>query len=67
MDAWLAVMTTDGFDTASGLEDRPAECEGLPEQMEMYTKALMERNEANRERIGACVEDPTCTGVPIAP
>lgn len=65
VDAWLAVMTADDYDPDSGLEARPGVCEGLPGQATMYAEALQARNQANRDEIAECVEDPSCTSVPI--
>jgi len=64
IDEWLAIMTESPGEEVD-FEAQPAVCEGLPKQLEMYSQAVLERGAANRERIDECVEDPTCTSVPI--
>jgi hypothetical protein len=65
VDAWLAVMTADDYDPDEGLDARPGVCEELPGQAGMYAEALQARNQANRDEIAECVEDPACTSMPI--
>lgn len=65
VDAWFDVMRADDYDPDGGLDARPSVCEGLPEQATMYMEALQARNQANRDEIAECVEDPSCTSVPI--
>jgi hypothetical protein len=64
VDAWLALMTADGYDPEAEPET-PGECEGLSGQAGMYAEALQARNQANRDEIAECVDDPSCTSVPI--
>ena len=64
VDAWLAVLE-DTPDDAPDVADRPAECEGLTGQADMYAEAMLERNQANRDELDACLEDPACTSFPI--
>ena len=64
VDAWLTMMTTDGYDPDAEPET-PAACDGLSGQAEMYAEALRERNAANREELDECLADPSCTSMPI--
>jgi pectin methylesterase-like acyl-CoA thioesterase len=64
VDAWLSVMTTDGYDPDAE-PVTPAECEGQSGQAEMYAEALQQRNQANRDEIDECLEDLSCTELPI--
>lgn len=59
VDAWLTVLK-DTPDVA----DKPAVCDGLPGQAAMYAEALQARNQANRDELEACTEDPSCTDFP---
>jgi len=65
VDAWLAVMTADDYDPDEGLDAQPGVCEELPGQAGMYAEALAARNQANRDELAECVEDPACTSMPI--
>jgi hypothetical protein len=65
VDGWLKVMTADGYDPDRGLDARPGVCEGLPGQATMYAEALQARNQANRDELDACTEDPACTAWPM--
>ncbi|WP_121709317.1 hypothetical protein [Streptomyces sp. E5N91] len=63
VDAWLDLLTADA---STGAEDEPAVCDQVPGQsVEMYMDALQQRNKANRDEVDACLEDPTCTSVPV--
>ncbi|EFE65737.1 predicted protein [Streptomyces viridosporus ATCC 14672] len=64
IDEWLAIMVESPGEEVE-FEKRPAVCEGLPDQLGMYSQALLERSAENRRKIDECVEDPTCTSVPI--
>lgn len=47
-------------------ENQPAVCDQVPGQAAaMYAEALRERNEANRERLDDCLDDPSCTEMPL--
>jgi outer membrane murein-binding lipoprotein Lpp len=48
-------------------ENRPAECAELDsgEWLDALFDGTRQANEANRREIAECVEDPTCTSVPI--
>lgn len=64
VDAWAALLKKD---ENVGAEDEPAVCDSAPsgQKAEMYAEALRERNKANRDRLDACLDDPTCTEMPI--
>ncbi|WP_228915938.1 hypothetical protein [Streptomyces sp. DH20] len=63
IDAWVALLQGDD---EVGVEDEPAACDAVPGQSaDMYAEALLKRNEANRERMDECLDDPTCTELPI--
>jgi hypothetical protein len=64
VDAWAALLKEDENVSA---EDEPAVCDSAPsgQKAEMYAEALRERNKANRDRLDACLQDPTCTEMPI--
>jgi hypothetical protein len=64
VDAWLVVLQ-ETPDDAPDVEDKPAVCEGLSGQAEMYAEALMARNQANRDEHDACTRDPACTSWPV--
>jgi hypothetical protein len=54
-----------GYDPETDpLPELPA-CEGRADSAELGFEALKERNEANRERLDACLEDPACSEFPI--
>lgn len=63
VDAWLAVLK-DTPDAAPDVADKPAVCDGLSGQAAMYAEALQARNQANRDELEACTEDPSCTDFP---
>ncbi|MFD7876257.1 hypothetical protein ACFV5G_19490 [Streptomyces sp. NPDC059766] len=65
VDAWLAVMTADGYDPDAGLENRPSVCEGQRDQAGMYADALVRRNEQARKPLDDCLADPSCTSLPV--
>jgi uncharacterized protein YceK len=59
VDAWVTVLQ-------SGSEEEPEPCKGLSGQrMDMYADALVKYNQANRDRLGECLDDPSCTSVPL--
>jgi hypothetical protein len=63
VDAWLDLFEAKG---SPGIEDEPAVCDQVPGQSaEMYSDAMLQRNQANRDRMDACLEDPTCTELPV--
>jgi hypothetical protein len=64
VDAWLAVLENTP-DDAPDVADKPAVCEGQAGQATMYAEALQTRNQANRDELDACLEDPECTGWPV--
>lgn len=64
VDAWLTVLTADGYDPDAE-PVTPGECGGLSGQATMYAEALAARNQANRDELDECLDDPSCTSVPI--
>jgi PBP1b-binding outer membrane lipoprotein LpoB len=64
VDAWLVVFKETPND-APDIEDKPTECEGLSGQADMYVEAMQQRNAENRGKVDECLEDPSCTSIPI--
>lgn len=66
VDAW-AELLQDADAEVDITTDEPAACDGLPagERTERYMDGLFQRNQANRDRIDECLEDPACTSIPI--
>lgn len=64
VEAW-AVLLKENADADS--DAAPAECDGVPagDRLEAYVEGMSRRNQANRDEIAECLEDPSCTGVPI--
>ncbi|MEV2228393.1 hypothetical protein AB0H69_07410 [Streptomyces phaeochromogenes] len=64
VDAWAALLQENAD---ADIDQAPAECDGVGEgeQLDAYMDGLQERNQANRDEIAECVEDPACTSVPI--
>ncbi|WP_371099917.1 hypothetical protein [Streptomyces sp. PU_AKi4] len=63
IDAWLDLLETGNADASN----EPAVCEQVPGQSAaMYAEALKKRNDANRERMDECLEDPSCTELPTS-
>jgi hypothetical protein len=62
--AWLTLMTADGYDPETE-PATPGECKGLPGQAAMYAEALAQRNAANRDELDDCLNDPSCTELPV--
>lgn len=62
VDAWAEVLDQDADSEAT-----PAPCQGVPDedQLDAYMDGLAQRNQANRDEIAECVDDPSCTSVPI--
>ncbi|MFD8845475.1 hypothetical protein [Streptomyces pseudogriseolus] len=64
VDAWAELLQGDeDLDPA----DEPSACQGLPEddRLDRYMDGLAQRNQANRDEVEACLDDPSCTSVPI--
>ncbi|MFF9215611.1 hypothetical protein [Streptomyces viridosporus] len=63
IDAWAEALQ----DAEVSSEDEPAACDGLPEgdKLDRYMEGLAQRNEANRDEVQDCLDDPTCTSMPI--
>lgn len=49
------------------VDQEPEACAGLPsgDRLDRYMEGLQQRNKGNRDEIADCVEDPTCTSVPV--
>jgi hypothetical protein len=64
VDAWADLLQGD---EEVGIDDEPSDCDGLPEgdRMDRYFEGLQQRNKANRDEVSECLDDPTCTSVPI--
>ncbi|MFE1845786.1 hypothetical protein [Streptomyces sp. NPDC059515] len=66
VDAWAEQLqgNTGEVDIVA---DEPAVCDGLPdtERGKRYMEGLFQRNEANRNRLDECLDDPTCTDLPV--
>lgn len=64
VDAWAALLQED---VGAGIEDAPVECGAVPEgdRLDVYMEGLQRRNQANRDEVAECVDDPSCTSVPI--
>jgi hypothetical protein len=64
VDAWAVLLQGDAD---LGIEDAPAECGSVPDgdQLDVYMDGLAQRNQANRDAVGECVDDPSCTSVPV--
>jgi hypothetical protein len=63
ISAWLKILDKPGDPDPA---DQPTVCEQVPGQAAaMYAEALKERNAANRKELDDCLDDPTCTEMPI--
>jgi hypothetical protein len=64
VDAWADVIRQK---SDVGMEDEPGACDDLPEddRLDRYMEGLQQVNKANRDQIAECVDDPSCTSVPI--
>ncbi|MEH0578980.1 hypothetical protein QBA54_31925 [Streptomyces sp. B21-108] len=62
--AWADVIQTN---PDAGVEDEPGACDGLPEgdRLDRYMDGLKQHNQANRDKIAECADDPSCTSVPL--
>ncbi|MFD3614442.1 hypothetical protein ACFWWT_04165 [Streptomyces sp. NPDC058676] len=63
VDGWSAVI--EEKKTEHAWEDRPAVCDGLPDQTDMYMDGLDKKPAENRRQIDECLENPACTSLPI--
>lgn len=61
VDAWAEAIDA-GTD-----DEEPAVCADVEgaQHADMYMEGLRQRNQANRDEIAECVDDPSCTSVPI--
>lgn len=64
VDAW-AKLLHDSADAS--VDDAPAECGGIPEadQLDAYMEGLRQRNQENRDAAKDCLDDPSCTALPV--
>jgi len=63
--AW-AVVLHDNADADQEL-DAPTECAGVPEgdQYGAYWDGMMQRNQENQDAARECLDDPSCTALPV--
>lgn len=62
VDAWVQALE----DGTADADNEPSVCGAVPGQSaEMYAEALLQHNKANRERLDDCLEDPSCTEMPV--
>lgn len=61
VDAWAEAIDADAD------AEEPAVCADVEgaQHADMYMEGLRQRNQANRDEIAECVDDPSCTSVPI--
>ena len=61
VDAWAEAID------AGADEEEPAVCADVEgaQHADMYMEGLRQRNQANRDEIAECVEDPSCTSVAV--
>lgn len=61
VDAWAEAINADAD------AEEPAVCADVEgaQHADMYMEGLQQRNQANRDEIAECVDDPSCTSVPI--
>ena len=61
VDAWAEAINADAD------AEEPAVCADVEgaQHADMYMEGLRQRNQANRDEIAECVDDPSCTSVPI--
>lgn len=71
VDGWADTISSRPADWDPDVDDdpEPTECAGLPEDdwLDMYYDGLAQSNEAGREELGECLDDPACTSLPVAP
>ncbi|MFE1315198.1 hypothetical protein [Streptomyces sp. NPDC058755] len=64
VSAWAAVLH-DNADADQEL-DEPAECANLPgDHSGMYFDGMMQRNRENQDAARKCLDDPSCTELPV--
>lgn len=61
VDAWAEAIDA-GVD-----DEEPAVCADVEgaQHADMYMEGMRQRNQANRDEIAECTEDPSCTGVAV--
>lgn len=61
VDAWVEAID------AGDEDDEPSVCAKVEggQHTDMYMEGLKQRNQANRDEIAECVDDPSCTSVPV--
>ncbi|MFB7162313.1 hypothetical protein [Streptomyces sp. NPDC056242] len=69
VDAWADVIDSrpDNFDPEVDEDEEPTECKGLPadDAMDRYWDGLTQRNKENQDKARKCLDDPTCTSLPL--
>ncbi|MFI0964963.1 hypothetical protein ACH4S8_26735 [Streptomyces sp. NPDC021080] len=65
VDAWVGVMSADDYDPGDSVDSRPGECDGLPDQLKMFSEAELERATRDRKSVDDCVADPSCESWPL--
>lgn len=64
VSAWAAVLH-DNADADQNL-DEPTQCNGVSgDHYGMYFDGMMQRNKENRDAAKDCLDDPTCTSLPV--
>ncbi|WP_327666656.1 hypothetical protein OHN37_07450 [Streptomyces sp. NBC_00485] len=64
VSAWAKVLHDDA-DADQNL-DEPAECDGVAgDHYGMYAEGMMQRNRENVDAAQECLDDPSCTALPI--
>jgi hypothetical protein len=64
VSAWAKVLH-DNADAEQEL-DEPTECADLPgDHYGMYFDGMMQRNQENRDEARKCLDDPSCTALPV--
>ncbi|MFE2046649.1 hypothetical protein ACFXAZ_38210, partial [Streptomyces sp. NPDC059477] len=69
VDAWAETISNRpaGFDPDTDSDAEPDACAGIPgdDWLDAYTDGLQQSNETGRNEIDECLEDPSCTSIPI--
>ncbi|WP_406398791.1 hypothetical protein [Streptomyces uncialis] len=65
VDAWAEVISSrpDGFDPETDDDVAPIECDDVTgaSHTDMYMEGLRKSNEAGRDELAECLDDPACT------
>jgi hypothetical protein len=60
-EAWRQAVE----DGSASADNYPAACEGVPNSAGLGAEAIREHRAAGRKRLDDCLEDPSCTELPI--